>query len=265
MPTTQPTKVCVVCGVDVAAKPRVKDAQGRYVCKGKCEAKLASAAATAAAKSSRKSSPVAIAPAAPGADDIMGNLLSTSPVLNGKPCAACGSAMKTGAVVCTNCGTNVETGKKLKTAIIREKEEKPTNPTSAKHSSRYAASSGPGFAKLFLYMSLGLSLVSVGVFAGPAGVLAAIVILMLAGLIAWIGCVVSAFRNDQMVLGLLMIFPFTAGIVILVFNIFFNQDERSRALYWATFVAGLVFGLAMGAATALGFNTNLGSTTLSPI
>lgn len=264
MPATQPTKVCVVCGVDVAAKPRVKDAQGRYVCKGECEAKLASKA-PATAKPTLKSSPAAGTTTSLGADDIMGSLLSASPVLSGKPCAACGSAMKAGAVVCTNCGTNVETGKKLKTAIIKEKEEKAPKVKGGSPTNRYASSSGPGFFKMLLYLSGGLSLVSLSVFGGPAGVLAGVVILMLAGLIAWIGCVVSAFRNDQMVLGLLMIFPFTAGIVMLLFNIFWNQDERSRALYWATFIAGIVFAVAMGAATAMGFNTNLGSTTLSPV
>lgn len=103
MPATEPTKkVCIVCGTDVSGKPRVKNAAGQYVCKGACEAKI---------KSSQG-----------GSDDLMAKLLEASPVLRGKPCANCGTNMKEGAVVCTNCGTNAGTGKKLKTAVIIERE-----------------------------------------------------------------------------------------------------------------------------------------------
>lgn len=261
---TQPAKkTCVVCGTDVDGKPRVKDAQGRYACKGACEAKLLKPAAPApsqgpAPKPAAGSLTPVIPAGSPGPDDILGKLISASPVLNSRPCPSCGSPLVKGAIVCTNCGTNAETGKKLKTAIIKEKEEKAPKVKPGARSNRYASSGEAGFFKTFGFLSIALSLASLCVFAGPSGLTAGIVILLIAGFIAWLGSVVSAFRNDQSLMGLLMLLPITTPIALLIFNILFNEDTRSRALYWATFVGWIAFGVAIGASAAMGMRGNLG-------
>lgn len=240
MPTAQPAKkICVVCGTDVDGKPRVKDAEGRYVCKGECEVKLAKKAKAAA-----NTTPLA------DADDVMSKLVAASPVINAKPCANCGSPLRQGSVVCTNCGTNTETGKKLKTAIIKEKEEKAPKP--GKYTNKYAGySSEPNVWKMFFIFSLILSVVGLLPALKPELGLASLVILIIASILGFWGGAIAAFRNDQTLWGIchiLCIVPginFFAYIAVLAYNALFNEDQRSRAMFWATFIGNFMFGVGI--------------------
>lgn len=285
--------VCIVCGTDVANKARVKDAKGNYVCAVGCQQKLAEQQKTAATKAraaapevvvvARSEAPVnAGMPRAQGRptvktpavmnDDggVMDRLLGASPVLNGRPCPSCKTPMHNDHVICLTCGYNAGTGQAIKTKVLKAPKESKVKP--AKGSGRrWANENGPPFWKFFLVYSAAMSALSLLVFAGPAGVLIAWALLALSGLAALILCIVSAFKNDQTVfgvLGLLNIVPVLnlIGFVgMVIFNLFYNEDNASRALYWGTLVGGIVLGVMLGLAQAMGMNVDLSSTTLSPL
>jgi hypothetical protein len=102
-----PTKTCMICGVDVSGKPRVKDAQGRYACQGACAKEAAArlqaagakpapviktvavaapAAVAAGAKAPPPSGPPASRAAAPGVDPLLASLVDANGVSKSVPC-----------------------------------------------------------------------------------------------------------------------------------------------------------------------------------
>ncbi len=263
------SKICVVCGQDVAGKPRVKDAAGRYMCAGACQEKAA-AAAKAAAKPAPAPRAVTPPPKAPpvakpaGEGSVLGDLISSSPMLNSAMCSECGNPMPGGAVICTRCGFNTQTGKALKTAVIKEKAVKEPKAVAGKYHNKYGGQSGPGFWKCVLVYSAVLSACSLLVFAGPTGFWLMYVILIIAGFITWIANVIAAFRNDQTLWGILLIVPFVNGIAAFIFNLIANEDTQSRAMYWSLWIGGFVMGIVVGIAAALGVNFDMGSQSLSP-
>jgi hypothetical protein len=123
-PTTS-SKLCTVCGIDCAGKPRIKDQQGRYICK-ECFDKAKQTRQT------QKSPPAAGAPAeaaaipADGDNSFllaMGSKESTG-TAGTKACPECGRAMPQNAVICVGCGFNTSTGKRLSVKVIKAKKEK---------------------------------------------------------------------------------------------------------------------------------------------
>jgi len=128
-PETQPSsaaKSCSVCGMDVSNKPRVKDAQGRYLCK-ECFDKAK------AAVERRNATPPAPAAKAGGKDQVdladnsflldMGKKDSVSQS-GTKPCPECARPLNPNATVCVGCGLNLETGKRLQVKVVKAKAEK---------------------------------------------------------------------------------------------------------------------------------------------
>lgn len=135
--TTVPAKTCQICKQDCSKKPRTKDAQGRYFCEACVAQKKAEAALLAGAdpkpgpesRSAPGQRPGTVAPA----DALLAFDDAESPPLSaefwdapsssapnpaaGAPtarCGSCGAPMMGSAVVCTLCGYNSQTGKKLK-------------------------------------------------------------------------------------------------------------------------------------------------------
>ncbi len=108
-------RVCQACGKDCTGQPRIKDKKGRYLHKACYEKALA--------KAKRKKPVEVLAPPAPenddlyaleGADlglgeDMLGDIPAHDP--NGASCPDCGSAAHAGAVLCTVCGHNFQTGR----------------------------------------------------------------------------------------------------------------------------------------------------------
>ncbi|MCC5822066.1 MAG: hypothetical protein LAT64_11720 [Phycisphaerales bacterium] len=101
-------KVCVLCGKSCAGQPRIKNGKGQYAHRACAEA------------TRREPEPT------PPEDDLMGALLDDiEPVLepaagpNGlrAGCPGCGRGVAAGAVICTGCGFNLQTGKGLKTKV----------------------------------------------------------------------------------------------------------------------------------------------------
>lgn len=100
-------KICVKCGIDVSGSPRSKDKQGRYWCKQCFER----------AKAAVEQKKAAAQPAAPAQPDVMNLLVDEAVSQMGEPCPQCGNPMKPGALICTNCGHNPQTGKGAKTRV----------------------------------------------------------------------------------------------------------------------------------------------------
>ena len=118
-------KTCMECGTDVSAKPRVKDAQGRYLCAGECQRKYQARVPAAAAR------PPAPKPAAkpmrePELDSgMLSNLIADSPMMTARRCEGCGNPLLNNAVLCLSCGFNVSTGKAMKTRVAVETVKEP--------------------------------------------------------------------------------------------------------------------------------------------
>lgn len=156
-------KMCVVCGADVAQKPRVKDERGQYHCRPCFDAKrtavdvakMAGLAVPAGAKEKAGAPKVGVAASAPAA---MSAVAAATAVKGGTPgqstgpkavhghgadegdpilaalvedsvqkttyCPSCSGPMKVGSVICTSCGFNTESQQALKTKIQRAPREK---------------------------------------------------------------------------------------------------------------------------------------------
>lgn len=105
MPSS-PSKICIRCGQDCSAKPRTKDTQGRYTCK---------ACADAAPKPKAAAAPV---PAEPDPDAaLMAALMAQAKPDITESCPSCGSGLAPGAVICTICGYNKQSGRSQKSII----------------------------------------------------------------------------------------------------------------------------------------------------
>jgi hypothetical protein len=143
--TESAAKTCVHCGQDCARKPRTKDGQGRYMCR-ECVDRLTAKAAPAAAAPARvgarasgaaaavsvKAAPAKAAaksggPTAGDDDAVMAALMADAP----DPCPGCTAPMTKGAVICSFCGHNLQTGEASQTRVLRmtkEKKEKSSGP-----------------------------------------------------------------------------------------------------------------------------------------
>lgn len=151
---SNPAKTCIFCGQDCSARPRVKDAQGRYACK-------------TCAENAAKPAPSPQRPAVEtgpmlSVENLLGDLapveleiplepLPTSAPPKGPPhaadatpspyagmrtmngCPQCGKPVKDEQVICLNCGTNLKSGKKTRVRIAdRAEGEAPPPPTPAR-------------------------------------------------------------------------------------------------------------------------------------
>src|SRR5436190_11991087 len=120
-------KLCTVCGIDCSGKPRIKDQQGRYICK-ECfdKAKQTRQTQTNPVPAAVGTAGTAEAPTE-GDNSFLLDLASTkgSAGLQGsKPCPECGRAMSTNAVICIGCGFNTGTGKRVPVRVIKAKKAK---------------------------------------------------------------------------------------------------------------------------------------------
>lgn len=231
-------KVCAVCGKDVANSPRVKDAQGHYLCRGACEQKAREGAAVA-------TSPARAADA--GGMGVMAQLIDQSPMTGATPCGNCGNPMPRGQVVCLRCGFDVRTGRTQRTHVTAEKRPKNEGPVRAP---RRAGDFGPSFGVLVL-LSIGVfcGLAVLGAFS-PAVFIAAYLLCTLAYLGAYVWCVVVAFvtGNGRFgVYGLLCVVPIVQliSLVFLFWSMFGNPDKWSRSLMIGSFLSYLLLTVVL--------------------
>lgn len=123
------TKVCAICGIDVAKKPRVKDAHGRYFCEP-CATK-AEAASKRPVISQTQRAVDDVIPLEGAMDQFVSEAISASPPLAeaapigpASSCPGCSSTMPAGAQICMVCGYNLQTGKAIRTKVVSAPKEK---------------------------------------------------------------------------------------------------------------------------------------------
>ncbi len=100
-------KICTRCGTDCAGKPRVKDPKGRYLC-----------APCAEALNGNRAAPAPAAAPGPTLEEI-GEGFQIVPdefqIAQGRQCPGCQVVVAEGAMLCTGCGYNLQTGQKFRT------------------------------------------------------------------------------------------------------------------------------------------------------
>jgi hypothetical protein len=117
-------KICTVCGTDCAKRPRIKDQQGRYICK-ECFDKAKQTKQALKNPPAPKPGPVVPTAPVPAESDnsfllTLGSRESTG-IEGTKPCPECGRALPTSAVMCIGCGYNLSTGKRIPVRVIKAK------------------------------------------------------------------------------------------------------------------------------------------------
>jgi len=230
-PTTA-AKLCTVCGIDCAGKPRIKDQQGRYICK-ECFDK-----AKQTRQTQKSPPPAAGAPAAtvavPADGDnsfllAMGSKESTG-TAGTKPCPECGRAMPTNAVICVGCGFNTSTGKRLSVKVLKAKKEKAQGDGSK--SGSMSIDDGPKVAAVIFIIYAGCgALQFVDPMAGLIGGLVCGVI----GLGIAITVLLAAFR-DGIMWGLLSLF---VPLVILIWVFLINDDTKLKWMVGGQILGGI--------------------------
>jgi hypothetical protein len=262
---TSSQKICSVCGTDVAGKPRVKDAQGRYACVGECQKELFGTTATQAtsartATSPSTSKPAAFGPASaaarggaavstrskpvevePESEDIMARIMDELPeAVPDKVCPGCQGRLPGDAVFCVSCGMNTQTGEHVRTKVIKQKK-------AAKKASgdRKGAASSGGVSVRTYFAITAMFYILVGLSAAVNRDLFSIMIglALLINLVNWVSAVVTAFRDGEPgwgACGLLMLVPYVrgvAGIIFLVYSAGRCSSDRVRGM-----TAGIVIG-----------------------
>jgi hypothetical protein len=223
-PTT--AKLCTVCGTDCAGRPRIRDQQGRYICK-ECFDR---------AKQTRQTqkNPPSVSPLPTQADTVsapadgdnsfllnLGSKESTG-IQGTKPCPECGRAMSSNAVLCIGCGYNTSTGRRIPVRVIKTKEKAP-KAEGAGSSSLNVMENGPLIGGIVLVVWAGAA---AAMFLSPEFGFVVLLLAALLSLCVNISVLVCAFR-DSIVWGLVVFFvPFVS--LLWVYAI--NEDTR---LKWA--------------------------------
>lgn len=130
MPSAAPAKVCVACGVDCAALPRVRDASGTYMCKPCHQAHAAQRAPTepkpAPAPEARTApKPVATVDELPPDEGMFGPIAIAESTIASKPaepCPSCQRLLDPEAIICVGCGYNRNSGLQARTASSKAKQ-----------------------------------------------------------------------------------------------------------------------------------------------
>lgn len=236
-------KPCVVCGKSCEGLKRVKDAKGRY-------AHVACAEMVARKKAGRQLPPAPAEPSAtppptpqtpatpaatsPVGNDWLGDAVDHQPI----PCPACGRHIDQHAALCTHCGTNIQTGKSMRTRVLDAPKER---------GSAGGGGGGGGLGDVFnnplIVFVVGLVLWGVfGAVAFAGGESMATPALAVAGLwafAAWVMMVSAAFSDGDSTwgwVGLGTIIPCLGGICGIAFTfyycIFGSERTGWKANYW---------------------------------
>jgi uncharacterized Zn finger protein (UPF0148 family) len=159
-------KRCRKCGSDLLHRPRVKDNRGRYYCKPCYETALAAkrekaaaeqrsmrAAATTPSEESPAAEPEAIAEILPDEGDVsrydaLLDVESSAALPAPVTCPSCGRGLATDAVICTACGYDRRTGRRI--GVSSAPPTEPQSPRAgrsiaARRSSSAAADGTPQF------------------------------------------------------------------------------------------------------------------------
>ncbi len=237
-------KICIVCGVDCADRPRMKDSKGQYACRSCVEAKKRPRPQQ---KPTPPIEPIAIAeepaPAVGGGagfdmDQFLGGV-ETGDAEAVSYCPNCGAPRAAGAVVCMDCGFNSETGQAINTKVLKAKAKKEKRERTAPR-----LSGGVLFALIALGMVAGIALLA------QVSEEAAIAAALIAGvwqLVAYVIMVFAAFKDEDKfwgIIGALFWIPLAGGLCALSFALYYCTIGSSRGSlklnYWAAVLAGVI-------------------------
>ncbi|MFI4916453.1 MAG: hypothetical protein ACIAS6_08105 [Phycisphaerales bacterium JB060] len=223
-------KICVVCGEDCAARPRLKDSQGRYACQSCVQSKRRPARreprATPAAK------PAAV-PTGGGVGFSMDDYLGEAPAVDANPCPKCGMGRPSGAVVCMACGFDSASGRAMRTKVGKDK------PKRARSAPRVSG----GMVSVIIALSM-LVLLPAMALASPEAAATALIFAGLWAFVAYIYMIGAAFRDDDKfwaIIGLMVLVPVVGGLCWLAFVLYYCTIGSQRGVrklnYWAALVA----------------------------
>jgi hypothetical protein len=129
-----PRKICVICGQDCAGQPRTKDAKGRYYHTSCYEqAKRALEEKRAASGAPHPPPPPSASPPEEevldlldeAAEPVVAPQAAPDPAREGtaRACPNCGHVLDADALICIECGYNLQTGKQLKSRKRKRRSE----------------------------------------------------------------------------------------------------------------------------------------------
>lgn len=168
-------------------------------------------------------------------DDLMADLLGDVVEQMGEPCPGCGTPLKRGAELCTNCGYRTESGKQMRTAVIKAPKEKQPKG----ESSGGGDGIGPHLPAIGLAVVLGGLLLG-----GTQGIAATLlgwyIVTVIASFAAWIYLVYSAFKDGHTGWAIVALIPLINAVSLIY--VFFISDRASlKSLYGVLFVSSIAF------------------------
>jgi hypothetical protein len=243
-------KSCTSCGLDVTNRKRTKDAQGRYFCED-CVAKAKAARAAANPPPQIKANNDAVASAGKAGGDDNAFLLdmggSAVAMKGSVPCPECSRALTEGTVICTGCGYNLQTGKRLAVKVTKAKKVKEAGDGSGGG----AEIMEDGFALSMIAIIVTVGLLG-GAFFVPPLLLVGYLMLVILSLGTGIGAIVTAWRQDGpgWGIGLLLSQFFCAGIVTFVWMLIKCENEVMKWLYFTTIFIVIIYNVVIFMAAA---------------
>jgi predicted nucleic acid-binding Zn ribbon protein len=265
-----PSKVCVVCGMNVADKPRVKDAAGRYMCKPCAEKQTAARPSTGAVgkpgggaspRPSPKpaSGPIPLAGEGGGSggaagggggggggfDPVMAALVASSEQANSANCPNCKGWVKPGQRICTSCGFNLEEGKQVRTRIQREKAPKESRSGGSGKSRWHVGERGESAPMvvgigMFLLNAAALGVAS----ADPQKYLALTLFNSICGLVLFVAVLIQAYQSGLGMFLMLLLSQCIPIVGVVVYIYFLLTKCESATVKWAGL--GAIFGSIVG-------------------
>lgn len=245
MAETQPSndrpsdvKSCTSCGLDVTNRKRTKDAQGRYFCED-CVTKAKAARAAANPPPQIKANKDAVASASKAGGDDNAFLLdmggSAMAIKGSTPCPECSRALTEGTVICTGCGYNLQTGKRLAVKVTKAK------------AAKGEGSSDPGYSVNIMEDGPALSMLAIIATVGPLGgaffvqelVFVGILLMSIFSLGVSIGVIMTAWKQDGPGWGLMLLLTnlFCGGIGAIVSFVWVLIKCESDVMKWLYFTS----------------------------
>jgi hypothetical protein len=164
--------------------------------------------------------------------------LPPPPSAGGRTCQSCGAGVEPDAMICTLCGTNLETGQR-----IQQKPPTPSKKPGAKRSKARSAAGedGPWYKTPYPYLGLFVAIVGALYYFGresPGAMIGFALALLAYILVSHIIVVVVAFKDEGVVSGLLCLcIPLYAA-----YYVFFRSENQTlQAIYGVSVVIALIF------------------------
>lgn len=232
----QMLKPCALCGKDCDGQPRLKDAHGRYMHR---------ACAERMQQRSRAPKP------APSDNDLMGQLLDEAAENAPVACEGCGRPVNRDALICVHCGLNRETGKSMRTRVLKAEKDKKSGGVSL------PAEIGPWTT---LGIGVGLTMLfTILAFVGHGAEWVGIVGLLIWALVSQWVMIGAAYQDGDNMwgwIGVGQLAPFVGSICWLLFAFYyciFGSTRTALKINWWCSQIGVVFvAIAFGVAIAIG-------------